>query len=173
MRLFPGPFECFPPTLCPLLGILARSDPSTWRAIALLNAFEFFAFEARFGFPPLQAVLLLGYLHPLLPALWKSPARKYRRRRGNGGRAGSQRGKGIRTRRTQSLPNIHGRRGKRGKTRDSKGCKDNSAGVASLRGQGTPAYPARLRSERARNSSRMLPAARAGSSSRSLVAAGA
>jgi len=27
-----------------------------------------------------------------------------------------------------------------------------SAGVASLRGQGTPAYPARLRSERARNS---------------------
>jgi hypothetical protein len=34
-----------------------------------------------------------------------------------------------------------------------------SAGVASLRGQGTPAYPARLRSERARNSSRILPAA--------------
>src|SRR3989442_1991261 len=29
-----------------------------------------------------------------------------------------------------------------------------SAGVASLRGQGTPAYPARLRSERARNSSK-------------------
>jgi len=27
---------------------------------------------------------VLGYLHPLLPALWKSPARKYRRRRGNG-----------------------------------------------------------------------------------------
>ena len=67
------------------MGILARSNPSNWRAIALLNAFEFFAFEARFGFPPLQAVLLLGYLHPLLPALWKSPARKYRRRRGNGG----------------------------------------------------------------------------------------
>src|ERR1700730_9807984 len=35
----------------------------------------------------------------------------------------------------------------------------NSAGVASLRGQGTPAYPARLRSERARNSSRIFPAA--------------
>jgi hypothetical protein len=29
-----------------------------------------------------------------------------------------------------------------------------SAGAASLRGQGTPAYPARLRSERARNSSK-------------------
>jgi len=66
---------------------------------------------------------------------------------------------------------------------DSKGYK-KSAGVASLRGQGTPAYPARLRSERARNSSRifpkagprnrsrMLPAARAESSSRNLVAAG-
>jgi hypothetical protein len=31
---------------------------------------------------------------------------------------------------------------------------EKSAGVASLRGQGTPAYPARLRSERARNSSK-------------------
>src|SRR5258708_30219358 len=29
---------------------------------------------------------------------------------------------------------------------------EKNAGVASLRGQGTPAYPARLRSERARNS---------------------
>ena len=35
-----------------------------------------------------------------------------------------------------------------------------SAGVASLRGQGTPAYPARLRSERARNSSRNFRAAK-------------
>ena len=34
----------------------------------------------------------------------------------------------------------------------------NCAGAASLRGQGTPAYPARLRSERARNS-RILVAA--------------
>jgi hypothetical protein len=34
------------------------------------------------------------------------------------------------------------------------GSSKKSAGVASLRGQGTPAYPARLRSERARNSSR-------------------
>ncbi len=36
-----------------------------------------------------------------------------------------------------------------------------SAGAASLRGQGTPAYPARLRSVRARNSSRNFRAARA------------
>src|SRR5213082_3377797 len=42
---------------------------------------------------------------------------------------------------------------------DSKGY-ENSAGVASLRGQGTPAYPARLRSERARNSSKMSPCRR-------------
>jgi len=45
------------------------------------------------------------------------------------------------------------------KIKDSNSYKKNSAGVASLRGQGTPAYPARLRSERARNSSRILPAA--------------
>jgi hypothetical protein len=37
---------------------------------------------------------------------------------------------------------------------------EKSAGVASLRGQGTPAYPARLRSERARNSSRIFSTAR-------------
>src|ERR1700682_865844 len=83
------PIRMFSPnSLCPLLGFLARSNPSNRRAIALLNAFEFFAFEARFEFPPLRAVLLLGYLHPLLPARWKSPARKYRRRRGNGGADG-------------------------------------------------------------------------------------
>src|SRR5439155_26278323 len=40
-----------------------------------------------------------------------------------------------------------------------KGEEKKSAGVASLRGQGTPAYPARLRSERARNSSRNFRAA--------------
>jgi hypothetical protein len=40
-----------------------------------------------------------------------------------------------------------------------------SAGAASLRGQGTPAYPARLRSERARNSSRKFSNARARNSS--------
>src|SRR5713101_5960004 len=46
-----------------------------------------------------------------------------------------------------------------------------SAGVASLRGQGTPAYPARLRSERARNSSRILSAARPRNGSRMLPTA--
>src|SRR5882724_9678643 len=38
-----------------------------------------------FRIPPQQAVSLPGSFHPLLPALWKSPARKYRRRTGNGG----------------------------------------------------------------------------------------
>src|ERR1700687_580399 len=121
------PIRMFSPnSLCPLLGFLARSNPSDWRAIALLNAFEFFAFEARFEFPPLRAVLLLGYLHPLLPARWKSPARKYRRRRGNGGRTGGQRGKGIRTRTTQALRIIHGRRGKGGKKTRFEGLQKNS-----------------------------------------------
>ena len=49
---------------------------------------------------------------------------------------------------------------------------ENSAGVASLRGQGTPAYPARLRSERARNSSTILPAAEAERCSRTFMRAG-
>src|SRR6266403_2946520 len=90
------PIRMFSPnSLCPLLGIVARSDPSTRRATALLTAFEFFAFEARFEFPPLRAVLLLGYLHPLLPARWKSPARKYRRRRGNGGRREASEARGF------------------------------------------------------------------------------
>src|SRR6266481_3987055 len=47
-----------------------------------------------------------------------------------------------------------------------------SAGVASLRGQGTPAYPARLRSERARNSPKTLRAASAGNSLKIFPAAG-
>src|SRR5438445_8828419 len=47
-------------------------------------------------------------------------------------------------------------KGKNGKNAGFEWLQKNSAGVASLRGQGTPAYPARLRSERARNSSRML-----------------
>ena len=47
-----------------------------------------------------------------------------------------------------------------------------SAGVASLRGQGTPAYPARLRSERARNSSKTLRAASARNSLKIFPAAG-
>jgi hypothetical protein len=44
--------------------------------------------------------------------------------------------------------------------------REKSAGVASLRGQGTPAYPARLRSERARNSSEIFHSAGATNSSR-------
>src|SRR6266849_4977770 len=47
-----------------------------------------------------------------------------------------------------------------------------SAGVASLRSQGTPAYPARLRSERARNSSRKFSATSTESCSRTLVSSG-
>src|SRR5438445_4868942 len=45
-------------------------------------------------------------------------------------------------------------KGKNGKNAGFEWLQKNSAGVASLRGQGTPAYPARLRSERARNSSK-------------------
>src|ERR1700731_5265271 len=51
------------------------------------------------------------------------------------------------------------------------GATKKSAGVASLRGQGTPAYPARPRSERARNFSRIFPAAGPRSRSRMLPAA--
>src|ERR1700674_24990 len=118
---------------------------------------------------PSTAVLLLGCLHPLLPALWKSPDLKYRRRRGNGGRSGGRRSQRIRTRWTQQVRNIHRRKGRVEKIPDPDGY-ENSAGVASLRGQGTPAYPARLRSERARNSSRIFP--NLGPRNRSRIAAG-
>src|SRR5467141_2843961 len=79
------PIRTFSPnSLCPLLGILAlqplKLAPSRFSMHSSSS-------HSKHGSnsPPLRAVLLLGYLHPLLPARWKSPARKYRRRRGNGG----------------------------------------------------------------------------------------
>jgi hypothetical protein len=66
--------------------------------------------------------------------------------------------------------NTQGRRGEWEKRRIRMAAK-NSAGVASLRGQGTPAYPARLRSERARNSSRIFLTAGPRNRSRMLPAA--
>jgi len=56
--------------------------PMNGRTIPLGTAFE--SFPARFESPAIEAVRLLGCLHPLPLGLWKSPARKYRRRRGNG-----------------------------------------------------------------------------------------
>ncbi len=40
-----------PYSLRPLSGILAHFNLSNWRAIALLKAFGFLRFEARFEFP--------------------------------------------------------------------------------------------------------------------------
>jgi len=89
-----------PYSLRPLSGILAHFNLSNWRAIALLKASD--SSHSKHGSnSPSTAVPLLECLHPLLPALWKSPALKYRRRRGNGGRTGGQRGERIRTPRIQ------------------------------------------------------------------------
>ena len=63
-------------------------------------------FSAHGSGSPAAAVRLLGCFHPLLPALWKSPALKYRRRRGNGGsNAGGWR---IPIQITPSRRNMHG-----------------------------------------------------------------
>ncbi|PYU77547.1 MAG: hypothetical protein DMG51_20510 [Acidobacteria bacterium] len=72
----------------------------TGRAIAPYNLFEFFAFEFFRVWCEFPVIVRspLGYLHPLLSAPKKSPARKYRRRRGNGGPTEGQRREQIRRR---------------------------------------------------------------------------
>src|SRR5882762_4907574 len=104
------PIRTFSPSfLWPLSPLLAHSNSSNRRAIAPFNAFEFLYLSNSSGYrshSPVVVRTLLGYLHPLLPLLWKSPARKYRRRRGNGGRTAGQRSKGIRTRRAQPEGNV-------------------------------------------------------------------
>src|SRR5713226_6376076 len=161
MALISKPIRTFSPNfLCPLSGILGALRRLKRRGIALLNAFEFFA--ARFEFPRLKprvcwAASILSYQRygNLLPASTGGAEVT-----GGGREASAARGFEHGGHRQCETSTDEG-----GSGNDTRfeWLQKNNAGVASLRGQGTPAYPARLRSERARKSSRILPAARPGS----------